>query len=141
MGSLVVLIRDVDQKRTTFHLKVAHVLSTINTDTLVFLPGPKPFRTNCIRATRILASHTSISIQVNITDPAKHTHIANEAYTDISEVRSHCMMRLLIMVLRAAIFSRRFHRNKLFSCVLLFLRCQGYSLFEKRYKCFAPASI
>ena len=139
MESLVVLIRDVDQKWTTFHLKVAHVLSTINTDTLVFLPGPNPFRTNCIRATRILA--TSKSLQENITDPAKHTHIANEAYTDISEVRSHCMMRLLIMVLRAAIFSRRFHRNKLSSCVLLFLRCQGYSLFEKGHKCFAPASI
>ena len=67
-------------KCATFHLKVAHALSTEN---LVIFPGQKPFTTNCIRATPILASHTSTSLQVNITDPATHTHIANQLYSDI----------------------------------------------------------
>ena len=53
MRSLDVPIRDVDQKCATFHLKVAHALSTINTDNLLFLTGPKSFMTNCISATPI----------------------------------------------------------------------------------------
>ena len=95
MGSLDVLIRDVDQTCATFHLKVAHALSTINTDNLLFLTGPKSFMTNCISATPIPASHTSISLQVNITNPATHTHIANQAYTDISVCLLHSMQHVL----------------------------------------------
>ena len=88
MGSMVTLestieVQCFDAFAPQEHRKVAHALSTINTDNLLFLPGPKPFTTNCIRATPILASHTSTSLQMNITEPAKHTHIANQAYTDI----------------------------------------------------------
>ena len=65
MGSLDVLIRGVDKKCAMLHLKVAHALSTINTDKQVFLPGLKPFTT--------LASHICTSLQMYVTDP-RHTY-------------------------------------------------------------------